>query len=207
MGVRHAQAPAALQPLPPPRRAGDDYVLTSHGMSRMGTAGGSLAGQGGLWERGTSICPLQIAANIHREESEVGKHHRVAVGPQTDGGPAKVADHHDCKSDAALVAEKIEGRECQCHRQPVKAKIVSNGVRSLAKCPAGRGGWGVEDQPPQPKPSAGAANLSFSRGCVQRDSLSLSFWRLTRWLGCRRRLPPPPGLLISSSAPHTTPVQ
>src|SRR5262249_43240962 len=24
-----------------------------------------------------------------------------------------------------------------------------------------------------------SANLSFSRGCVQRDSLSLSFWRLT----------------------------
>ncbi len=39
-GVRHAQTPAALQPLTSPRRAGDDWVLTSHGMSRLRMAVG-----------------------------------------------------------------------------------------------------------------------------------------------------------------------
>src|SRR5437660_11867852 len=42
-GVRHAQAPAALQPLTSPRRARDDWVLTYHGMSRWRMAGGSVA--------------------------------------------------------------------------------------------------------------------------------------------------------------------
>src|SRR6185503_7883321 len=39
-GVRHAQAPGTLQPLTTPRCAGDDWVLTSHGMSRLGWVGG-----------------------------------------------------------------------------------------------------------------------------------------------------------------------
>jgi hypothetical protein len=41
--VAHAQASATLQPLTSPRRAGDDWVLISHGMSQWGMAGGSLA--------------------------------------------------------------------------------------------------------------------------------------------------------------------
>src|SRR5262249_44012165 len=47
-------------------------------------------------------------------------------------------------------------------------------------------------------------NLSFFKGCVQRDSLSLSFWRSTRWVGGRRRTTHTRGLLISSPPPHTT---
>src|SRR5262245_42645595 len=47
-------------------------------------------------------------------------------------------------------------------------------------------------------------NLSFFKGCVQRDSLSLSFWRSTRWVGGRRRTTHTRGLLISSPSPHTT---
>ena len=45
-GVRHAQAPAALQPLTSPRRPGEDWVLTSHGMPRWRMSGGSLADDG-----------------------------------------------------------------------------------------------------------------------------------------------------------------
>src|SRR5262249_1948001 len=45
----------------------------------------------------------------------------------------------------------------------------------------------------------------FSRECVERLSLSLSFWRSTRWVGGRRRATHTPGLLTSSPSPHTPP--
>src|SRR5262249_9221066 len=44
--VRHAQASAALQPLTSARRAGDDWHLTSHGMSRRDGWRESSRGQG-----------------------------------------------------------------------------------------------------------------------------------------------------------------
>src|SRR5262249_20442617 len=49
-------------------------------------------------------------------------------------------------------------------------------------------------------------NLSFFGGCVQRDSLSLSFWRLTRWVGGRRRAAHTPGFLTGSPSLHKTPI-
>src|SRR4029434_2209566 len=64
---------------------------------------------------------------------------------------------------------------------------------------------GEEGHIPQFLTGSPSANLSFSRGCVQRDSLSLSFWRLTRWLRSRGRATHTPRLLLSSPSPHTPP--
>src|SRR5262249_9979565 len=67
--VRHAQASAALQPLTSARRAGDDWHLTSHGMSRWRMAGGSLADLN-YWRRGGPAAPGPSISPNCREMTE-----------------------------------------------------------------------------------------------------------------------------------------
>ena len=80
--------------------------------------------------------PLDETANIHGKEAEIGDHHGVAVGPNSDSGPAKITDHHHHKTVSTFVAKQIDSRKSKNHRQPIEPKIVSH--NSLVYNPVGR---------------------------------------------------------------------